>query len=496
MPFSSIFFLVGFLPVVLLVHFSLRKIALKNIFLVLVSLSFYISGEGSYVAIILLSIAANYCFGRMIDREDANASTTRSGSARAVLAVGIVFNVALLAYFKYAGFLVANLNSLFVPFGASPLHLAQVHLPLAISFLTFHAISYLVDIYRGISKAQTDPIKLALYFVIFPHMIAGPVVRYNHIERQLSHRSVDASQFAYGVHRFILGLGKKVLIANFLSPIVDQIFSVPAGELSIGAAWLGALCYGLQIFFDFSGYSDMAIGLGRMFGFHFPENFNNPYWASSITDFWRRWHMTLSGWFRDYLYIPLGGNRGPKWRTLSNLLVVFFLCGLWHGAAWTFVAWGMLHGIFLIFERLLMKSSSCGAQQLSLFKSALRHIYVVAVLLVSWVLFRSDSLPHALGYIGIMFGFAATQTAAVPAVAYLTRSGALALMVGIALASPVASIAAMHLGRFYGNLKGRHLLLGACFVRVGYLYGIGAILIVCLARLASGATNPFIYFRF
>ncbi|MGD8365986.1 MAG: MBOAT family O-acyltransferase, partial [Desulfobacterales bacterium] len=319
MLFSSIIFLFQFLPLCLLLYFLAGK-RLRNLLLLIASLVFYAWGESYYVLLMLVSILVNYLCGLMIDRYRGRQA------ARGFLIAAIAFNVLSISVFKYANFLVDNLNTLLSQIGAGPIELAPIHLPIGISFFTFQAMSYAVDVYRRDAPVQRNPLNIGLYIALFPQLIAGPIIRYHNIAAQLIRRRVRLDDLSYGIERFVVGLGKKVLIANQVAIIADQVFSFPYETLTPGVAWLGVLCYTLQIYFDFSGYSDMAIGLGRMFGFHFLENFNYPYISRSIREFWRRWHISLSSWFRDYLYIPLGGNhRGPL-RTYLNLLIVFFLC--------------------------------------------------------------------------------------------------------------------------------------------------------------------------
>ncbi|MGA2868947.1 MAG: MBOAT family O-acyltransferase, partial [Verrucomicrobiota bacterium] len=338
MIFSSPIFLLLFLPVVLTVYALLPGLRAKNLWLLLTSLVFYAWGEVIFIFLLLASTLLNYFFGLWVDR------TEDVGRRKLAVGIAVAANVGLLAFFKYADFAVASLNSMLTFAGVSPFPQPHILLPIGISFFTFHAISYVVDIYRRKWKAARDPKDVALYIFFFPQLIAGPILRWNAIAPQLAERRMSGDEFAEGIRRFAGGLAKKMLIANALAVPADQIFALPATQLSPAVAWFGLICYTLQIYFDFSGYSDMAIGMGKMFGFKFMENFNFPYTAQSIRDFWRRWHISLSTWFRDYLYIPLGGNRVSGARNNLNLVTVFFLCGLWHGASWTFVIWGLYHG--------------------------------------------------------------------------------------------------------------------------------------------------------
>lgn len=412
MVFSSNIFLFLFLPIILAFYFvPLEKIGFtkyKNYFLLAASLFFYAWGEACYIWLLGLSILGNYFFGIAISRnnsfEKANSqnsynlanSASKFFTQKSILFFALLFNLMLLLYFKYAGFLVHNLYSAFgFVINAD---LLPKRLPIGISFFTFHAISYLIDIYRGKCKAQKNFLDLALYIAFFPQLIAGPIVRYNTIVKYLQNRRHSISIAAYGVRRFIIGLTKKVIIANPLGEVADAIFSAQLDSINSMVAWVGIACYTMQIYFDFSGYSDMAIGLARIFGFKFPENFNYPYIAKSIKEFWRRWHMSLSAWFRDYVYIPLGGNRVSLARQYFNLVLVFFLCGLWHGASWNFVIWGLFHGFFLVFERLKF-----GHFVLNKLPNFLQHIYAISIIMIGWVFFRSNNLEHAIGYLNLMF---------------------------------------------------------------------------------------------
>ena len=357
------------------------------------SLLFYYWTEGNYLLVLITSLLANYGFALLIEKY---AREEQGRKAKIALSVAILFNIALLIFFKYLGFLIGQFGFLGV-FTGFTLAVPKIYLPIGISFFTFKALSYVIDVYRKDVRAQKNIIDYSLYHSFFPQVLAGPIARYRGMASQMIGRRITLEGFRAGAERFIIGLGKKVLIANQLGPVVDQAFSLPLTRLSCPAAWLGIICYTFQIYFDFSGYSDMAIGLGRMFGFTTPENFNYPYIARSVREFWRRWHITLSEWFRDYLYIPLGGNRGSSYKTYANLLVVFLLCGLWHGASWTFIAWGLWHGLFLAFERTkpVSKLSRLGI---------LSHLYTCLVFVLGWVFFRSADMAQAVNYLKAMFG--------------------------------------------------------------------------------------------
>lgn len=469
MLFTEPAFLFLFLPVTLLCYYAAPR-AGRNGVLLFASLFYYTWGESRFLPWMVGSIIANYYFALAIER---NPGTWK---ARLYLTLGICVDMALLVVFKYAGFIMANVNAMLV----HPIHLKQIALPLGISFFTFHKISYKVDVYRGVAEAKRSPWQLALYILLFPQLIAGPIVRYHEIASELGIRQETLSKFVYGVERFIGGLGKKVLIANNVALAADRIFALPPHDMTASVAWLGAFCYTLQLYFDFSGYSDMAVGLAGMFGFDFPENFNYPYIASSITEFWHRWHMTLSRWFRDYLYIPLGGNRGTPWTVYRNLVLVFFLCGLWHGAAWNFVVWGLYHGFFLVAERVGL------GKALKRLPAPLQHFYTLLVVIVGWVLFRADSLSHAMAFLGTMFGYApATVTFAHPGV-FLDRLVVTAMAAGVVFSIPMpASL----------NFFRRDSLSGPG-VSVLRLASLSGVLAVSVLLIAAGAYSPFIYFRF
>ncbi|MBU1004061.1 MAG: MBOAT family protein [Proteobacteria bacterium] len=483
MVFSSSAFLFFFLPLVLLGYFLLPG-RLKNLFLLLASLVFYAWGEVFYVLVMLASIGVNYGSGLLL---------ARAGSPRGrrlVLGAAVAFNLGLLGWFKYGGFVVENLSAALTLGGLEALPALQLHLPIGISFFTFQAMSYVIDLYRGEAEVQRNPVNLALYISLFPQLIAGPIVRYHDVAAQLRQRHVTLDGFAEGVRRFIIGLGKKMLLANTLGEVADQIMAVAPGDLSAPVAWLGISCYALQIYFDFSGYSDMAIGLGRMFGFHFLENFNFPYVATSMRGFWQRWHISLSTWFRDYLYIPLGGSRVAPWRVMLNLWIVFLLCGLWHGASWNFVLWGALHGLFLALERTRF------GLWLERCWRPVRHLYVLGVVLVAWVFFRVETLPEALDYLWTMTGLGGVTAKTMAAGTYLPLEKKLMLVAGIALAVPWAPGLAWlreRLGRRCPVLLHTPPLWGTETIQTLALMGV---LFLSLLHVASATYNPFIYFRF
>lgn len=473
MVFSSVTFLFYFLPIFIISYFIFP---LKNLTLLIFSIAFYAWGEPRFVPILLVYILGNFLFGRLVGR---HAGSWPSAS-RAWMWAGVAGNLGLLIYFKYIGFLSVELGRLSVWAGLGPLPAAHVTLPLGISFIAFQGISYVVDVYRGVVVSQRSLLNFAMYKSMFPQLIAGPIVRYSDVAAEIDRRPVVLDDLTVGARQFILGLGQKVLIANVLAVPADRIFSLPAGHLSMEAAWFGIACYTLQIFFDFAGYSNMAIGLGRMMGFRYPINFDRPYAAQSITDFWRRWHMSLSSWFRDYLYIPLGGSRGAAWRTYANLMTVFLLCGFWHGASWNFLIWGAFHGSFLVIERL-----GLGAWLARIWRP-LRHLYVMLVVAVGWVFFRCDTLPAARRFLQTMAGAGDTRSALLPVEAFLTTEAGLALAAGAVLATMPA----------WRLLTTREGALSSAPARVLGHAALLLILALCLLEVSGGAYNPFIYYRF
>jgi alginate O-acetyltransferase complex protein AlgI len=477
--FTEPTFLFLFLPVLLALYYAGRGRVWRNWLLLGGSVLFYARGAGSFTALVLASIVFNYLAALAVDR------WRESPAGRRVLGGAIAVNLIVLLVFKYADFTVANVNGALVLFGTAPFALPHLLLPIGISFFTFHAISYVVDVYRRDASAQKRPVEAALYLLVFPQLIAGPIVRYRQIAGQLAARVTTLEDFSYGIRRFIAGLGKKMLIANTLAIPADRIFSMPAGELTTAHAWLAVVCYTLQIYFDFSGYSDMAIGLGRMFGFHFPENFNYPYIAQSVQDFWRRWHMSLSAWFRDYVYIPLGGNRTSTGRLYFNLVLVFFLCGLWHGANWTFVVWGLFHGLFLVVERVRL------AERLVRIPTPVRHAYLLIVVIIGWVFFRAETLSSAASMLAAMAGFGGHLPTAYAPSWYLTPEVIVGLIAGTIGATPIA----LRLSRWRDTLSlhapGRAIAWDALGIVT-----LGVVLIGSIAQSAAGTYNPFIYFRF
>jgi alginate O-acetyltransferase complex protein AlgI len=476
MVFSSPTFICLFLPLTLALYFLLPR-SLNNAVLVAASLVFY--GWGDPVAALFLivpSVAVNFQFGRMI-------GAAQGPHRRALVVTAVAFNLAVLIAFKYAGFLIGNVNAALALFGVAPLPAPEIPLPLGISFFTFHILSYLIDVYRGLFPPQRSFAAFTLYIINFPQLIAGPIIRYRQMVDQLGSRSVVLGDVEYGVVRFVAGLAKKLLIADPIGQIADAVFAVAAPELTPGAAWLGACCYALQIYFDFSGYSDMAIGLARMFGFRFPENFNYPYAAVSIQDFWRRWHITLSAWFRDYVYIPLGGNRYGGWSTARNLWIVFFLTGAWHGASWNFIVWGLWHGLFLSLERTAAVSGL-----LARLPRVVRTGYMLFVVLIGWVFFRAPTLEDAAAFIGRMFALGPRVEGTLGAFDIVTGHSLAIIVLAFALALPLWP----RVRDAWTRLPGE----GARAARVGLAAYVAIVLVLSFAAMAGEENSPFLYFRF
>ena len=475
MLFSSPIFLFAFLPIFLALYLALPSLRGRNALLLVGSLLFYAWGEQSYVLILIACVGFNYGLGLWIDR-------ARGGvSGKHILMAAVALNLLLLGFFKYANFLVDNFDFLLGMAGLEGIALAPVHLPIGISFFTFQAITYVVDIHRGEAPAQQGPLRVGLYIALFPQLIAGPIVRYRQIADQLTERPGRLQDVAEGIRRFIVGLAKKVLIANTLALPADRIFAIPAGDLEPSVAWLGLVCFSFQIYFDFAGYSDMAIGLGRCFGFRFPENFDWPLLSRSLREFWRRWHMTLSAFFRDYVYIPMGGNRRSTLRTGLNLVSVFFLCGLWHGASWNFVLWGLIHGAFLAAERSPLGGWLAAAPR------AIQSLYTLGVVSLAWVFFRTDDLGHAMAYLSALAGLTA-GSANHPLALYSNGPLPWALAAAALSALPLFArrARAMEQGWEEASWPLQAVRFTALFT----------VLILCAMALVMGTHNPFIYFRF
>jgi alginate O-acetyltransferase complex protein AlgI len=475
MVFSSTLFLFIFLPIAIGVHLLLPQ-RLRNVWLLLVSLLFYAWGEPQLVWVMLATILSNYAFGLWIGR------VRGTPLARRALAIAITVDLGVLAAFKYAGFVATSLNAVTQTLGIPAMPVPHWVMPLGISFFTFHAMSYVIDVYRKDAEPQKNLANLALYVTLFPQLVAGPILRYHEVAWQFPSRKLSVPGAAYGMQRFLVGLGKKVLIANTLAVPCDRIFALPSEQLNLATSWLGILCYTGQIYFDFSGYSDMAIGLGHMLGFRFPENFRWPYASQSIREFWRRWHISLSNWFRDYLYIPLGGNRRGEIRNALNLLTVFFLCGLWHGASFAFIAWGLYHGAFLALER------TRWGKWMDALPRPMRHFYALLVVIVGWVPFRAATLGQAWTFLHAMVGIGGPAEIW-PVRQFLTLDVEVALLVGVFGALPLLPWLGARI-----EASG-HRVLHHASAALAILAMLG-MLLACTVMLAASTHNPFIYFRF
>ena len=463
MVFSSLTFLCVFLPVTAALYFLLPGKKAKNIWLLLASLVFYAWGESYRVVLMILCALFNWGMGLVIDHV-----ATHRGK-KALVVVAFLADLAFLGVFKYASFAVETVNQVFSLSLPDP----AISLPIGISFFTFQAMSYVAEVYRGQVKAAKNFFRVLLYISLFPQLIAGPIVRYRDVEEAIDHRHTTVNGAARGLRRFLFGLGRKCLIANTLGVFVDAVFAMDASKLSLPAAWLGAIFYTLQIYFDFSGYSDMAIGLGQLFGFRFPENFDDPYASGSIREFWRKWHISLTSWFRENLYFPLGGNRKGKARTHLNRFLVFLFTGLWHGANWTFVVWGLYHWLFMTLETIFPKMTKK--------MGPLRHVYTMLVVVIGFVIFRADSLQQAGLMLGTMFGGA--KMTAEQSIALSDALNPMVLAAGAAgcmLSLPLRKI---------GPAQKKPARV------FSYAFAL-ALLVVCMFSLAGGAYNPFIYFRF
>lgn len=488
MIFSTPVFLFIFLPVFIILCFVFRKFA-ANLFLVVCSCLFYAWGEQKYVLLLIISILLNYLFSLLIDSAQRSKKQPGPGFW---LGLAVALNLALLIVFKYTGFLADSWNLFAGFFNTNSLILSvpQLHFPLGISFFTFSAVSYLIDIYRKDAQFERNPLNAALYISFFPKLLAGPIVQYRQIKDQIKSRILSTDKLAYGIRRFIIGLGKKVLIANTLGGVADQIFAIPPDQLSTAVSWLGIICYTLQIYFDFSGYSDMAIGIAKMAGFDIAENFNYPYISQSIQEFWRRWHISLSNWFRDYLYIPLGGNRRAKARVFFNLFAVFLLCGLWHGAAKTFVIWGAWHGLFIALEHAGL------GNYLKRIWPLFRHVYLLLVVVIGWVIFRSESLTYAAGYIRAMFGFSPGADPVPVLSVYLNSLVIITLLVAIAAALSIIPKIQTLKDKFLNASEIKTSRIFGFGLPVTELLFLGIVLIFSIMSMSGTLNNPFIYFQF
>lgn len=469
MVFSSLVFLFRYLPLVLLLYFLVPK-SFKNLILFVCSLIFYAWGEPVYVVLMLFSTVVDYTHGLLVDK------FKREGKMRAAkmaLISSITINLGLLGFFKYTGFLVNNINALFgldIPFKG-------VSLPIGISFYTFQTMSYTIDVYTGAARPQKNIISFGAYVSLFPQLIAGPIVQYKTIAEQLENPCINDDMFSDGIMRFVSGLGKKILLANTAGEIFDTLIAGGVENLTVLAAWLAILAYTFQIYFDFSGYSDMAIGLGRVFGFKFLENFNYPYMSKSVTEFWRRWHISLGSWFRDYVYIPLGGNRGSRFTHIRNILIVWFLTGVWHGANWNFIFWGVYYGLLLLLEKFVLKKY--------LDKSpVIGHIYTLIAVVFGWVFFRFETTSEIFAFFGAMFG----RNSLYDSTSLFMLSNNLIWFIIFAVAS--TNLPKTLANKCFGAEAGvtRHT--------VGRFAYVGFIFILCTAFLVNSSYNPFLYFKF
>lgn len=472
MVFSSLLFLFRFLPAVLILYYIAPR-KLRNVILLLFSLFFYAWGEPKYVFLMLFTITMDFFIGKGIDKAKKEGNQKK---AKRFLMTSILVDLSILGFFKYADFLIGTVNTL----TGAGIPLLGIPLPIGISFFTFQTMSYTIDVYKGSTEVQKNWIKYGTYVSMFPQLIAGPIVQYKTIAEQMEHRKENTSDFSEGIHRFMIGLGKKVLIANNIGALWDAIAVLPVDGLAAGTAWLGALAYTFQIYFDFSGYSDMAIGLGKMFGFHFLENFNYPYISKSITEFWRRWHISLSSWFLEYLYIPLGGNRKGKVRTCINKFIVFLCTGIWHGANVTFLFWGIYHGCFLMLEEFVPFFRKEGGK----IKTAVMRIYTLLVVCIGFVFFRADTMTQGVQWVKAMFtGFSTGAASTSLALQQLTPLYLVTFIVACIASFPVFEKWKSN-GRyqaFYNNMAFVCSIVG---------------LVLCMLSLAGGTYNPFIYFRF
>ena len=473
MVFSSLLFLFRFLPAVLLLYYIVPR-PLRNLVLLLVSLVFYAWGEPIYILLMVASILISYLGGFFVDLF---LDRGFEKAAKASLIISVAAGLGLLGYFKYAGFLVRTFSNL----TGSALAPLQIALPIGISFYTFQTISYIIDVYRGDAQVQRNIISYGAYVTMFPQLIAGPIVQYRTIDQQLRSRTESAEQFAEGINRFIIGLGKKVLLANNAGALWDYIRVQPASGLSVITSWMGVLAFTFQIYFDFSGYSDMAIGLGKMFGFHFLENFDYPYLSQSITEFWRRWHISLGTWFREYVYIPLGGNRVSSGKFIRNILVVWLLTGIWHGANWNFLIWGLYYGILLLLEKNIL------GKYIERLPRVLRHVYCMFFVILGWYIFSFVDNSSGIKYLAAMFGLAGNSFAGGETL-YLMYNQAIMFVLLILGSTRLPALAA---GRILEALEDRDQL---CILLRALVY-IG-IFLLSVAYLVDASFNPFLYFRF
>lgn len=484
MIFSSLIFIYAFLPVVLGIYYLIPKKAtsVRNIWLFLTSLVFYGFGEPKVVFVMLLSIVLNYLLALLVDKYRSKTL------GKLFLSLDIIANLLILFIFKYLNFSIRIIDGLY----ENLIGQTNIALPIGISFFTFQAISYVADVYKEKGKVQKNPLNVGLYIAFFPQLVAGPIVRYETIEKQIKERSISVDSFAEGIRRFLIGFSKKIFIANNVAFLADKIFTTVYHGETVGVvyAWVGALCYSLQIYFDFSGYSDMAIGLGKMFGFEFEENFDNPYAASSVTDFWRRWHISLGSFFRDYVYIPLGGSRVGKFRLIVNLFVVWFLTGLWHGADFNFILWGLMYFVILSFEKLIKIPTYVGKKESSFAVKYLYRVFTLLCIVFGWILFRSNSLGTCFRFVKSMFfignGYLLNQSEM-----YIIKDALLMMIAGILLSFPVFGqngITVKIMKKSNDRVTRLFTVLETIFLFVLFIIG--------TADLVVNSYNPFIYFNF
>lgn len=475
MVFSSLTFLYIFLPIVLILYFLVPK-QFRNFFILLSGLFFYAWGEPIYVFVMIASTLIDYFAGLVIFRFGHNQKIRKLA-----LFVSVVMNLSLLGFFKYSGFIVENMNEIFgTQFGAP-----TTLLPIGISFFTFQSMSYTIDLYRGNIDVQKNPITFAAFVTLFPQIVAGPIVRYEDIAAELDERKVDVDTIWEGILQFVVGLGKKVLIANNIGMVWDSVKAMDIHTISVATAWLGIGAFTLQIYFDFSGYSDMAIGMGKMLGFHFPKNFDYPYLSKSVSEFWRRWHITLSSWFKSYVYFPLGGSKKGLPRTIINLAIVWLLTGIWHGASWNFILWGVLYGVIIIIEKLVKEGLKHNNHLSALDKipSVLKHIYAMVLVMLGWVLFDTDTIGQAFSYMGKMFSFGGL----------LADDYTMYLFVNFGILFAIAIIGCTSLPKtIVEALKKRIPGVTDC----GAVVFMVVVMLICTAYLVDASYNPFLYFNF
>ncbi|WP_195263752.1 MBOAT family protein [Clostridium sp. 1001275B_160808_H3] len=467
MVFSSSVFIFMFLPLVVFLYYISGK-KLRNYILLLASLLFYAWGGMNYLKILIVSILINYIFGLLIDK-----TVDKKGLRKFFLILGIILNLALLFYYKYYDFFIENVNTLF----NMNFELKRIVLPIGISFFTFQGMSYIIDIYRNDGKVNKNIFSVALYISLFPQLVAGPIIKYKTIDEQIRNRKESIEYFSYGINRFVIGLGKKIIISDMLGAISDNIFLLSSSSgIDMITAWIGAICYTLQIYFDFSGYSDMAIGLGYFFGFKFPENFNYPYISKSITEFWRRWHISLSTWFKEYLYIPLGGNR--RGNVYFNLFVVFLVTGLWHGASWNFVIWGLWHGLFMIIERFIRDK-----EWYKKIPSYIKIPITLFIVVIGWVLFKATTLEEGLKYLSIMFGLSNFSDITFEYTYFISRKLIVLIIIGIIASTPILK----DIFNRYRDVKAFELIKTIL---------ITLLFIISIIFMVNSTYSPFIYFQF